>query len=154
MGSEIVAIYVGAGKNKQPFSVHKKLITATGPFFVDLFNVSTSQGRPVALAAENPAPFKLFVEFIYTKRVPGVRPAVGPARMAQVARLKDLCQLYAFADRYKLHNVVRNKVMDSIQDGFITLQLLPEAGLVKVRKSVVLSVCPSICQISQFRGLI
>jgi BTB/POZ domain len=137
MGSEIVTIYVGAVK--QPFSIHKKLITATGPFFVDLFNVSTTQGQPVVLAAENPGSFKLFIEFLYTKRVPKVRPA-EPDRLIQVARLRELCQLYAFTDRYKLNNVVRNRVMDSIQDGFATVKLLPEAGLIKVRICVIFSI--------------
>jgi hypothetical protein len=127
MGSEMVTLYVG--QKQEPFSVHKNLICSTGKFFDEFLNVSRPAGQRIVLAAETPAVFKLFIEYLYTKSIPCVRQHIN--RLAQAQRLKDLCQLYAFADRFKLENIIRNKIMDSIQDGFCIMSKLPEGGLVK-----------------------
>lgn len=127
MGSMMVALVVGP--KKECISVHRNLISGHGTYFDRLINASDEPDQPISLTAEVPSVVKLFIEYLYTKTIPPVR--LGTDRLSQAERLKDLCQLYTFTDRYCMGNVIRNKVMDSIQDGFLAMNKLPEPGLVK-----------------------
>lgn len=102
MGSDMVTVVVG--KDKVPFSVHKNLIVATSSVFAQVFSTPLKATEQITFTPDQPAAFKLFVEYLYTKRIPTVLP--NASLTAQSARLRDLCQLYAFADRYALNNEV------------------------------------------------
>jgi hypothetical protein len=127
MGSEIVTLHVGP--KRQHFSVHKNLLAGTCNFFREcLSGDELPTGKPIMLEAECPSIFKLFIEFLYTKAIPRVQGNVD--RLSQSQRLRDLCQLYAFTDKYHLENRIKNSVIDAIQDGFLIMNKLPESGLV------------------------
>lgn len=126
MGSEIITFLVGP--TKQAFSVHKNLLIGTGNYFRDFLSTSHKDGQPILMSGENPSSFKLFIEYLYTKNIPGVLK--NALKTQQAVRLRELCQLYTFSDRYQLKNHIRNKIMDSIQDGFRFMDKFPEAGLV------------------------
>lgn len=127
MGSEVIAIVVG--EKDTIFNIHKNLIRATSAFFYDMFRVDPTPGLRFALKEIDVAVFKLFIEFLYTKRVPAVSPSMTP--QSQALRTKQLCQLYAFADQFHLNFEIRNKIMDRIQDGFLVMDKFPEPGLVR-----------------------
>jgi hypothetical protein len=61
MGSVIVEIIVGP--TKVPFSVHKNLISSVAPSFQDEVTSYTNNKYQINLPAENPAVFKLFVNY-------------------------------------------------------------------------------------------
>jgi len=127
MGFELITIYVG--NEQHAFGVHKNLLSASGTYFQNLCNSSQQlKQSSIHLKDELTTAVKLFIEFLYTKAVPPVRASSPDVQQAE--RLKDLCQLYAFADTYKLHNPIRNKAMDAIQDGFLLIGKFPQAGLV------------------------
>lgn len=126
MGSEVVTIAVG--EKDTIFNIHKNLIRATSAFFYDVLRVDPATDETFALKNIEAAVFKLFVEFLYTKRVPAVSASMTPS--TQALRTKQLCQLYAFADHFHLNFEIRNKIMDRIQDGFLIMDKLPEPGLV------------------------
>ena len=48
----------------------------------------------------------------------------------QAGRLRELCQLSAFSEKFYLSNRFSNKVLDAIQDGFLLCDQLPEVGLI------------------------
>jgi hypothetical protein len=127
MGSEIIQI--GIGKVPTKFAIHKDLVCRTGEAMAALINKPLAPGKIVVLAAEDPAIFKLFVELMYSRNVPAVTETMVP--VAQAARINQLCQLYAFLEKYQVKFDIRNKVMDRIQDGFALTNLLPEPGIVK-----------------------
>jgi hypothetical protein len=128
MGSEVVSIYIGQGKRK--FTVHKKLLLGAGQIFSDMFPVGRKATERVTLGKEEPEIFKLFVEYLYTKIIPRLHNGISVDANAQ--RIRDLCQLYAFLDKFQLDVKICNKVMDTIQDGFYFLDTLPDTDLITV----------------------
>jgi hypothetical protein len=127
MGSEIIQI--GIGKLPTKFAIHKELICRTGEAMGALVNSPLAPGKIIVLSAEDPAIFKLFVEYIYSRKVPAATEAMTPG--ARASRVNHLCQLYAFLEKYQVNFEIRNKVMDCIQDGFALTALLPESGIIK-----------------------
>jgi hypothetical protein len=111
------------------FNIHKNLIRRTSAYFFDMYKTEPPAGRRFALNDEDPQVFKLFVEFLYTQRVPAVSTTMSDG--ARALRTKQLCQLYAFADRFQVQFEIRNRIMDKIQDGFAVLDKFPEPGLVQ-----------------------
>src|SRR4051812_25501019 len=102
MGSQVVSLYVGPDKTE--FSIHLNLLVSTGPIFADMFRAAKKPTERVTIATESPAALKLFVEYLYTKTVPKVK-----ANMSEIAkgeRMRDLCRLYAFVDKFNLNTVV------------------------------------------------
>lgn len=128
MGCEIVTLYVGP--NEVMFNVHKNLIVATSGLFADFFQAPLAPGQKHHLKEDEVDAFKLFTEYMYSKRIPAVDDMfMEPSDMAR--RIKGLCQFYAFADKYYLKFEIRNRIMDHIQDGFREMKKLPEPGLVR-----------------------
>ena len=127
MGADIFTI--GVGKPPVTFAVHKNLLSTSGQSFHDMASLKLPEGKFVVLHNEEPKVFKLFLDYLYQKRVPRVSPNTNS--FVQAERLKELCQLYAFADKHGLNRTFRNKIMDVIQDGFLTIGALPELPLVK-----------------------
>lgn len=125
MGSEIVRLYVGF--HKVEFAIHKQLLLSAGHIFSDMFPPERKPTERVNLCKEEPRVFKLFVEYLYTKAIPGVHR--GMNMQANTQRLHDLCQLYAFSDKFQIEPVISNKIMDAIQDGFLYLEKLPDITL-------------------------
>jgi hypothetical protein len=119
MGSEVVCIYIGLGKAE--FSIHKQLLLSAGQIF--------KASERVTLGKEDPAVFKLFVEFLYTNNVPNVHPSMSAP--ANDERLANLCKLYAFANKFRVVNRIANRIMDAIQDGFRFVNKLPDLHLVR-----------------------
>ena len=126
MGSEVIHIYIGLSKVE--FSIHKQLLLSAGHIFADMFPPGRKPNERVTLGKEDPQVFKLFVEYLYTKTIPHVHGSM--ASHANEQRLHDLCQLYAFSDKFRLEVKICNKIMDAIQDGFLFLEKLPELPLV------------------------
>ena len=102
MGSDLVIILVGPQDLKM--AIHKNLLCATSPSFAGAIDALLADGRDISFTSEDPTVFKLFVEFLYTKQVPHVRESA--ALGDQLNRLKNLCQLYAFVEKYDMHNEV------------------------------------------------
>ena len=65
----------------------------------------------------------------YTKEVPVA--TVAMTSLQQSNRLRDLCQLFVFAEKFYLPHTLTNKILDAIQDGFLLARRLPDAGLVR-----------------------
>lgn len=126
MGYETVNIYIGDPSKK--FTIHKNLLCATGTVFDKMYNSELfKSGCKVVMNTEDPAAFKLFVDYLYSRRVPGATTSMSIA--AQSLRVKQLCQLYAYADKLEMNYEIRNKIMDKIQDGFTLINVTPEPGL-------------------------
>lgn len=104
MGSELVTVYVG--QEHQPFSVHKNLIAATGAQFNEMFNSNFIANQRITFEETGTAAFKLFIEYLYGKRIPKVSSHPSAAADSRGNRLRDLCQLYAFIEKYELENEV------------------------------------------------
>ena len=126
MGSEVIRIYIGLSKVE--FSIHKQLLLSAGHIFADMFPPGRKPTERVTLGKEDPKVFKLFVEYLYTKTIPHVNSSMS--LQANQQRLHDLCQLYAFSDKFRLEVKICNKIMDAIQDGFLFLDKLPDLPLV------------------------
>jgi hypothetical protein len=58
-----------------------------------------------------------------------VRPSMNA--LQQSNRLRDLCQLFVFAEKFYLPHKFTNQVLDAVQDGFFLTGLLPEIGLIR-----------------------
>ncbi len=129
MGSEVVEIRVGRKGEEVSYTIHKKLLSETGGIFHEIASSRSETARIFALNDTDPAVFKLFVEILYSRRVPEVLPSATLA--AREEMLKTLCRLYAMVDKYNLKQALRNRVMDKVQDGFLKVGRLPEPGLVK-----------------------
>jgi hypothetical protein len=126
MGSEIVHLYVGS--NKVEFTIHRQLLLGAGHIFSEMFPPERKPTERVTLGKEEPRVFKLFVEYLYTKTIPGVHRGMG--LQANTQRLHDLCQLYAFSDKFQIDPIISNKIIDAIQDAFLFLEKLPDLPLV------------------------
>ena len=75
MGSEIVHLYVGS--NKVEFTIHRQLLLGAGHIFSEMFPPERKPTERVTLGKEEPRVFKLFVEYLYTKTIPGVHRGMG-----------------------------------------------------------------------------
>ena len=51
--------------------------------------------------------------------------------LQQSNRLRDLCQLFVFAEKFYLAHKFTNQVLDAIQDGFLLSGRLPDIGLIR-----------------------
>lgn len=127
MGSEVVRIYIGLGKAE--FSIHKQLLLSAGQIFSDMFPPTRKACERVTLGKEEPAVFKLFVEYLYTNIVPNVQPSMSA--QANNERLANICKLYAFGLKFRVANRISNRFMDAIQDGFRFVDKLPDLPLVR-----------------------
>ena len=127
MGSELVNVQVGA--EKLTFSVHKNLICNAGDHFMTMFTTPLKPNQIVSLSKAHPDAFKLFIDYLYSKRIPAVTRAM--VLVKQGARLRELCQLYSFLESYDAKVIIRNKVMDAIQDGFAIMNKFPQYHLIK-----------------------
>ena len=96
MGSEVVSLYIGDGPHQQVFTIHKKLLFGAGAIFEEMFSPKVLKaGQKMILKQEDPIAFKLFVEFLYSRQVPGMR--VGMTEVAKAERLRNLCQVSLFS---------------------------------------------------------
>ncbi len=128
MGSEVVELYVGGEGQEVLYTVHKGLLGQSGGAFHNIASGRLAPTQRVVLN-EHPAVFKLFVEVLYSRRVPEV--LTSAVTFDNSERLRNLCRLYAMVDRYQVKQGLRNMVMDKVQDGFLRLDRLPEPPLVK-----------------------
>ncbi|RDL36922.1 uncharacterized protein BP5553_06274 [Venustampulla echinocandica] len=126
MGYEMVSVTVGKGRHM--FTIHKNLICATGSNLGKMFS-TRKVDDPIHFPSETPGVFILFVEYLYKNTVPCV--SATSSVTAQAVRLRDLCQLYVFGEQVEMDIEIRNKVMDSIQDGFRSINRFPDANLVQ-----------------------
>jgi len=102
MGSEMIVVLVGP--DKQKIGIHKNLLCATSPSFASAIDAVLAERMQISFNTESPTMFKLFVEFLYTKQVPRVRANADP--IVQANRLKDLCQMYIFTEKYSMNHEV------------------------------------------------
>ena len=106
MGHEIITVLIGSAKF--PISVHKNLMFATSALFKDLEANLRHVNRQIEFAHEEPSMFKLFVEYLYAKKIPQVQESSTPLEKA--LRIKDLCQFHTFADKWELKTEVRDNI--------------------------------------------
>jgi hypothetical protein len=77
------------------FAIHKNLLFAAGEVFEEMFSPKVPKpGQKIVLKNEDPIAFKLFVEFLYSRQVPGMR--VGMTDVGKAERLRNLCQVRLF----------------------------------------------------------
>ena len=126
MGLDIVVI--GVGKIPTHFALHKNLVVRTGEKIAALINQPLEPGKITVLSAEDPAVFKLFIDYMYSRKVPAVTPAMH--RAVQGARTSHLCQLYCFLAKFDANADIRNQTIDRIQDAFALMDALPEPRLI------------------------
>ncbi|KAF4635214.1 hypothetical protein G7Y89_g2886 [Cudoniella acicularis] len=124
LGIKITPFMVGP--RREVFIVHKNLLTKVGPNLLRMSD-QVPAGKSIAMEAETIGSFNLLLEFLYKDKIPSVTATMDGT--TQGTRLRDLCQLYAFAAKYGLDMNFRNKIMDTIQDGFLVLGRLPDVPL-------------------------
>ncbi|KAF7878897.1 hypothetical protein EAF04_000100 [Stromatinia cepivora] len=134
MGMETIVLKVGAaddGQGTMVFSIHKNLLLGSSRRFVKMLNGSgpLDRNHMYSIHDTSPAVFKLFNEYIYTRRIPGVSRRMSQA--AQGTRISELCQLYVFAEIFEMDKTFLNKIMDAIQDGLALSSTLLTYALVK-----------------------
>jgi hypothetical protein len=92
MGSEVVSLYIGEVPHQQVFTIHKNLLFGAGTVFEEMFYPKVLKaGQKMVLKNEDPIAFKLFVEYLYSRQVPGMR--AGMTDVAKAERLRNLCQV-------------------------------------------------------------
>lgn len=128
MGSEVITLIIGEAPEQKRYTIHKNLLRDCGGVFQDMCDKETT-GRPLTLKNERPEVFKLLVDYCYSSKTPQV-PMSGSAPLRS-DRLKKIVQLYALADKYQMHKDIRNRLMDNIQDGFISLDKFPEEPMIQ-----------------------
>jgi hypothetical protein len=127
MGVDIIVI--GIGEVPTRFSVHSNLICRTSEKLSALLRQPLPQGQELhVLQQEDPATFRLFVEYLYTRKIPGITMAMD--RATQQIRTIQLCKLHCFFDRYDVKAVIMNQTLDCIQDSLATLDIFPNAELI------------------------
>ncbi|RKF61247.1 putative btb poz domain containing protein [Erysiphe neolycopersici] len=126
MGIDVVQILVGA--EKKVFTIHKDLLLATGDAFVKAFDPKKNTKGRITMSHKSPEVVKLFIEFIYTRHVPAVTSLMSES--SKSIRIRNLCQLYVFAEELDLQPIIRNQIFDKIQDGFLLIGKLPDASLI------------------------
>ncbi|ESZ89624.1 hypothetical protein SBOR_9991 [Sclerotinia borealis F-4128] len=134
MGMETIVLKVGAaedGNGSMAFSIHKNLLHDSSRRFAKMLKESGSLERNQMYSIRDTSPFvfKLFNEYLYTRRVPGVTRRMSAAE--QGSRISELCQLYVFAEIFEMHNIFLNKIMDAIQDGLTVGSTILTHTLVK-----------------------
>ncbi|KAA8577147.1 hypothetical protein EYC84_007145 [Monilinia fructicola] len=119
MGMETVALKVGASgavDGSMVFTIHTNLLTASSRRFAKMVQHKPLERHQIySIHDTRPSVFKLFNEYLYTGRVPGVSPRIS--QVEKGARISDLCQLYVFAELFEMSTTFLNKIMDTIQDG-------------------------------------
>jgi hypothetical protein len=101
MGSEVVSLYIGEVPHQQVFTIHKNLLFGAGAVFEEMFSPKVLKvGQKMVLKNEDPIAFKLFVEYLYSRQVPGMR--TGMTDVAKAERLRNLCQVSLFGACYAL----------------------------------------------------
>jgi hypothetical protein len=123
MGYETTTLYVGT--QGEAITIHTNLLRAAGKIFQEVLELQTKTNERINLSKVEPGPFKLLVEYLYTKKVPTATDHSGKAE-----RAKALCQFYCWADYFDLKPQLLNKFMDSIQDSFLSLDTFPLGGLI------------------------
>ncbi|APA06501.1 predicted protein [Sclerotinia sclerotiorum 1980 UF-70] len=132
MGMETVVLKVGSddGNGTMVFSIHKNLLQSSSPRFVKMLNSRVlDRNKIYSIHDTSPSVFKLFNEYLYTRRVPGVSHRLSQS--AQGTRISELCQLYVFAEIFEMDINFLNKIMDAIQDGLALSSSLLTYALVK-----------------------
>ncbi|CAD6441482.1 c61f45c2-68b7-4f1e-8120-d096496d56a9 [Sclerotinia trifoliorum] len=133
MGMETIVLKVGAaddGQGTMVFSIHKNLLMSSSPRFVKMLNSRVLDRNQIySIHDTSPSVFKLFNEYLYTRRVPGVSHRLSQS--AQGTRISELCQLYVFAEIFEMDRNFLNKIMDAIQDGLALSSSLLTYALVK-----------------------
>ncbi|KAB8302101.1 hypothetical protein EYC80_005552 [Monilinia laxa] len=119
MGMETVALKVGssdAANGSMVFTIHTNLLTASSRRFAKMVqHTPLERNQLYSIHDTSPSVFKLFNEYLYTGRVPGVSPRIS--QVDKGTRISDLCQLYVFAEIFEMNTTFLNKIMDTIQDG-------------------------------------
>ncbi|KAH6671063.1 hypothetical protein B0J14DRAFT_640085 [Halenospora varia] len=105
LGTEIVTIYVG--NERTEFVVHKQLICETADYFSKAFTGAfVERDGVIHLPEERPETFALFVDWVYTGRI--------PCHHTQL-HLENLFRLYVFAEKLCLNDPA-NKAIDQMVD--------------------------------------
>ncbi|QSZ35229.1 hypothetical protein DSL72_008098 [Monilinia vaccinii-corymbosi] len=120
MGIETISLKVGPSDDtngSMVFTIHKNLLTASSRRFAKMVQHSPplERNQMYSIHDTSPCVFKLFNEYIYTGRVPGVHHRTS--QVDKGTRISELCQLYVFAEIFEMNALFLNKIMDSIQDG-------------------------------------
>ena len=83
-----------------------------------------TKNTALILESIEPKSFELLIEYLYSKRVPGVAPDSSPT--AQAERIFFLCKLYCFADGHDFQPPFLEKVLAAVDEGFQALGRSPE----------------------------
>lgn len=121
----MINIYVGS--HNQHFCVHKALLCARRTYFDAMFNggFEESQKRAASFPDDDPVAFSLFLEWLYTSRLPAMVDAVSEAQFLNRIRL------YGFADRIGDAGLMET-AMASILEGYKATSRCPSVRAVKL----------------------
>ncbi|KAF7893852.1 hypothetical protein EAF00_007366 [Botryotinia globosa] len=104
VGSEMVDIHVGRGKEKKLFRVHKKIICAQSSYFKECFQ----NGKTVTkLPFRSPKLFDMIIEWVYIGNLDSVEDTTPHSTMYSLYQLAEFIELPNAMDR----------IMDSIRSG-------------------------------------
>ncbi|KAG4433061.1 hypothetical protein IFR05_011455 [Cadophora sp. M221] len=125
LGDELVSIQVGP--ERKQFSVHKKLIRSSSPFFDKAFQSNAfKEGIEgvLYLPDDHPLALGLYVEWIYRLSIPN-----GNSQ----SYVDGLYHLWIFADKLCLPtSALKDAVMDKIQDISSEYHLEPSSAMVQI----------------------
>lgn len=128
-----MALKVGSSDNVYGvlvFSIHKNLLMNSSRRFARMLEeTEVDRNHMYSIQDTNPAVFKLFNEYLYTRRIPSISPRAS--KTEQGTRISELCQLYVFAEIFEMHNTFLNKIMDAIQDTLVVSSTVLGASLVR-----------------------
>jgi hypothetical protein len=110
--------------------VHKALLLNSGDKFEEMIEFVQQLNSGVINFGQNvdSKTFKQFISYLYTKQILTFNPYDTFA--AKVTVIKDMVQLFAFAETYDVRTDFRNKLVDIVQDGFLAINSISKTGII------------------------
>lgn len=109
--------------------VHKKPLLKAGEKFEEMIQSVEGLGQIIDFRPKvEPQVFKRFTNYLYQKTIPSFNP--NSSHEVKTTTIKNLIDLYAFAEEYEVCTDYRNKIIDKIQDGFSSIDSPSKAGIV------------------------
>ena len=109
--------------------IHKKPLLKAGEKFEEMIQNVDGLGQIIDFRPNvEPQVFKRFMNYIYNEQVPSFN--LNSAHEVKTTAIKNMIDLYAFAEKYEVCTEYRNKLIDIIQDGFSSIDSPSKAGIV------------------------
>jgi BTB/POZ domain-containing protein len=118
LGTELVQLVVGS--DRKILSVHKKLLCSVSEFFDKALNgrFAEASSNQMELPEDTPSIVSMFISWLYTRDL-----KFDLYECDTSLGVTTLIDLYVFADA-KRCNALKNKAMDTLQDGLYSCHLV------------------------------